>query len=185
MDERQSDATWSSARPDPAVASIRAKALSSPIRWQILRLCLQTPRTNKELAEHLGLNPGSMLHHVRTLVSAGYLAPQEQRRGARNSVEIPYMATQQMWDTAEQVPQVHAMMADVLGQEFAELPQDGVRFWRLGVRLSDTEVAELGARISSLFEEYSRRASAAENGGRPMSLVASLHPDGVQPARPE
>ena len=44
-----------------------------------LRLCRFDARTNKELADLLEVNPGTMLHHVRTLVDAGFLAPQPER----------------------------------------------------------------------------------------------------------
>ena len=50
----------------------RMRALSSPLRLRVLRLCAFESRTNKELAELLGVNPGTMLHHVRTLVQTGY-----------------------------------------------------------------------------------------------------------------
>ncbi|HKS00236.1 MAG TPA: ArsR family transcriptional regulator, partial [Arthrobacter sp.] len=35
----------------------KGRALSSPLRLRILRLCLHQSRTNKEIAELLGLNP--------------------------------------------------------------------------------------------------------------------------------
>src|SRR4051794_4556913 len=44
------------------------KALSHPLRLRILRLCLDEPKTNRELADRLDANPATVLHHVRTLV---------------------------------------------------------------------------------------------------------------------
>ena len=58
-----------------------AKAIASPLRLRILRVTLHEPRTNKEIAEALGLNPASVLHHVRTLVDTGFLIEQPVRRG--------------------------------------------------------------------------------------------------------
>lgn len=84
-------------RIDEDVAAERARALGAPVRLRILRACLEESYTNKDLAEMMGLNPGSMLHHVRTLVDAGFLAPEEPRRGLRNAVEIPYRATELVW----------------------------------------------------------------------------------------
>lgn len=75
------------------LAADRARAMAAPVRWRILVLCRREPLTNKELADLLGVNSGSMLHHVRTLVSAGFLEPLTTRRGARNAVEIPYRST--------------------------------------------------------------------------------------------
>src|SRR6478752_3195438 len=70
-----------------------AKAVASPLRLRILRITLHEPHTNKEIAEVLGLNPASVLHHVRTLVDTGFLIEQPTRRGARGSRERPYLAS--------------------------------------------------------------------------------------------
>src|SRR5919201_57526 len=51
-----------------------AKAMGHPMRLRILRLCLDQELTNKQLAERLGKDPGTLLHHVRILVNAGFLA---------------------------------------------------------------------------------------------------------------
>ena len=45
-----------------------ARALASGLRLRILRLTLDEALTNKEIAERVGRNPASVLHHVRTLV---------------------------------------------------------------------------------------------------------------------
>src|SRR6476469_3064733 len=70
-----------------------AKAIASPLRLRILRATLHEPRTNKEVAEVLGLNPASVLHHVRTLVDTGFLIEQPTRRGARGSRARPYLTS--------------------------------------------------------------------------------------------
>ena len=70
-----------------------AKAIASPLRLRILRATLHEPRTNKEIAETLGLNPATVLHHVRTLVDTGFLIEQPVRRGPRGSRERPYLAS--------------------------------------------------------------------------------------------
>ena len=62
-----------------------ARALANPLRLRIIRLCLNQAMTNEQLATRLGRNAGSMLHHVRMLVDTGFLAPEEERRGARGS----------------------------------------------------------------------------------------------------
>ena len=83
---------------DPADEA-RLRALSSPLRLRVLRLCAFESRTNKELAELLGVNPGTMLHHVRTLVQTGFLAAQPERIGAQGAREVPYRATGLSWRT--------------------------------------------------------------------------------------
>ncbi|MCZ4151096.1 ArsR family transcriptional regulator, partial [Escherichia coli] len=83
--------------PSDKLVQSRARALSSPLRLRILRLCLHESRTNKEIADILDLNPATSLHHVRTLVSNGYLAAEEPRRGNRGAKEVPYRSTKQSW----------------------------------------------------------------------------------------
>src|SRR5690606_7965094 len=74
-------------------ADADARALASVLRLRILRLCLDEPLTNKEIADRLGRDPGTTLHHVRRLAERGFLQAQPARRGARGAKEIPYLAT--------------------------------------------------------------------------------------------
>src|ERR1700722_12426122 len=74
-----------------------ARALASSLRLRSLPVCLDEPQTNKEIAERLGRDPASMLHHVRTLVRTGFLEPQGARRGKRGAREIPYLTTKKSW----------------------------------------------------------------------------------------
>ena len=53
-----------------------ARALASVLRMRILRLCLDEPMTNKEIATRLGKDPATTYHHVRTLTDRGFLAAQ-------------------------------------------------------------------------------------------------------------
>ncbi|HEY3478086.1 MAG TPA: winged helix-turn-helix domain-containing protein, partial [Streptomyces sp.] len=70
-----------------------AAALASGIRLRIIRLTFSEALTNKELAQRLGRDPATTLHHVRKLVETGFLAAQPPRRGARGAKEIPYLST--------------------------------------------------------------------------------------------
>src|SRR3954470_1355290 len=74
-----------------------ARALASAVLLRILRLCLDEPLTNKEIAARLGRNPATVLHHVRTLLDTGFLVAGPVRRGARGSRERPYRATRLSW----------------------------------------------------------------------------------------
>ncbi|NLF05585.1 MAG: winged helix-turn-helix transcriptional regulator, partial [Actinomycetales bacterium] len=67
---------------------------------RILRLCLDEPHTNKEIAERLGVPPANTYHHVRTLARRGFLAAQPERTGARGAREVPYLATGKSWNTS-------------------------------------------------------------------------------------
>ena len=56
-----------------------ARALASTLRLRIMRICLGAGSTNKEIAQILGRNPASILHHVRTLVRTGFLEQLQER----------------------------------------------------------------------------------------------------------
>ncbi|MFC7573283.1 ArsR/SmtB family transcription factor [Klenkia terrae] len=96
-----------------------AKALASGVRLRILRLCLDRPLTNREIAIRLERNPASVLHHVRTLVDTGFLVAEPARRGARGAREVPYRATGRSWqlDLSDQpAPARDPILAAFLGE---------------------------------------------------------------------
>ena len=63
----------SSAPPERDATPAEMRALANPIRLRLLRLTLDRALTNKEMAERLGRDPGTVLHHVRVLVRTGFL----------------------------------------------------------------------------------------------------------------
>lgn len=158
---------------DDRTTDARARALSSPLRLRILRICLHEPRTNKQIAQALGRNPGSTLHHVRTLVDTGFLEPVEPRRGARGAREVPYRATRRSWST--HVPGIGSVLVQTFLDEIAGLPADDLDVSRLGLRLSAADTAELRHRIHELLQEYAARPSTPD--GEPISLMVAMHPD--------
>lgn len=151
----------------------RARALASPLRMRILRLCLHEPRTNKELAEELGLNPGSMLHHVRSLVATGFLEAAEPRRGARGAREVPYRATRRSWRTP--VPGVGPILFETFLQETEGLAPDDISATRLGLKLTAENRAEMLAEFEAVFQRWASRP--ADPDGDPISLFFAEHPD--------
>lgn len=164
--------------PEAEVEAI-ARALSSPLRLRILRLCAFDSRTNKELAELLGANPGTMLHHVRTLVETGLLAPQDERVGARGSREVPYRATGLSW-RAPRMPNQSVVLLETMRQQMVGLDPEQVETTWLGLRLNDEHLDELRERLYGLLSEFQRRGPDA--GGASYSLVTVLHPDANPPA---
>lgn len=150
-----------------------AKALASAVRLRILRLCLDEARTNKEIAERLELNPATALHHVRTLVSTGFLVPQEERRGPRGSREVPYLATGKSWRLKD-VGGGNAML-QAFFDEARLVDPDTVPFARLGLRLTDEEYAELRMRLITLLNEFADLPRNPE--GKPYSLFVALFDD--------
>lgn len=155
-----------------------ARALSSPLRMRILRLCRFDARTNKELAVLLDVNPGTMLHHVRTLVDAGFLQAQPERTGAQGAREVPYLATGRSWN-AKMDDQVPVLMETVRQQVALADPETVLLGW-LGLRLNAEHKAELDRRVHELFAEYKERDPDAD--GEAYSLVVITHPDLNPPA---
>lgn len=154
-----------------------ARAMASPLRMRVLRLCQDTPQTNKQIAAALGRNPASVLHHVRTLVRTGFLAAEGERRGTRGAREVPYRATGKSWildvldpvqGRAQGVALVEAFVRDARRVGF-----DTVDSTRMGLRLTPTEHEELTSRIYELVQEFRSRGSA----GEPWSLFVALHRD--------
>ena len=162
---------------DPA-AQARIRALSSATRLRILRLCAFESRTNKELAELLAINPGTMLHHVRTLVQTGFLAAEPDRAGAQGAREVPYRATGRSWRSP--LPEGSLIMVETFLQQIAGLPPDDVDTTWLGLKLNDEHKAELERRLFELAQEFKERGPDAD--GRPYSLFTALHPDLNPPA---
>ncbi|MFT3797672.1 helix-turn-helix domain-containing protein [Microbacterium sp.] len=150
-----------------------AKALSSPLRLRVLRLCRFEARTNKELAELLEVNPGTMLHHVRMLVETGFLQAQPERSGAQGAREVPYLATGLSWNAPmdDSIP----VMLETIRQQAAIADPERVWISWLGLRLNDEHLRELHERMYALIAEYKDRAPDPD--GQPYSLVGIIHPD--------
>jgi len=150
-----------------------AKALASSLRLRILRICLGEGRTNKEIADALGRDPATVLHHIRTLVRTGFLEPQEERRGARGAREIPYLATRKSWRVS--APAGTASMLDAFLEEFALTPVAEADTTRMGLRLPPAAMDEFRTRLHALLEEFAGRPD--DPAAPPWSLFVALHPD--------
>jgi DNA-binding transcriptional ArsR family regulator len=158
---------------DEAEEQRRARALASPLRMRILRLCLHQARTNRELAAELDVNPGTLLHHVRSLVATGFLVAEEPRAGARGAREIPYRATGRSWRSGGE--SLGPMLVQTFLQEIEGLAPEEVQITRLGLKLNAANRAEMLNRFHALFEEYKDRG--ADPDGEPLSLMFAEHPE--------
>ncbi|SDE13932.1 ArsR/SmtB family transcription factor [Glycomyces harbinensis] len=163
----------------PLASEAEAKALASAVRLRILRLCLDKSLTNKEIAERLGANPATVLHHVRKLVETGFLAPQQERIGAKGAREIPYLATGKSWrlrlDDEHQTGLASAML-EAFRVEVAQVPDLAmVRSTRMGLRLNDDQYQEVERRFSALVEEVKEIEPGP--GARAYSLFLVAFPD--------
>ena len=150
-----------------------ARALASGLRLQILRMTLDEPMTNQQIAERLGRNPASVLHHVRTLVDTGFLAAGEPRRGTRGAREVPYRATRHSWYL--ETPAGDRGMLEAFLTEFDAAPPEQRNMSRLGLRLTDDELEELHDRLAEVLDDFAERPPSPQ--GRPWSLFLAVHPD--------
>lgn len=149
------------------------RALSSPLRMRILRFCLHEPHTNREIAAEFDLNPGTSLHHVRTLVETGFLAAQEHRIGERGSREIPYLATRRSWSTP--VPNIGPVLVRTFLDEIEGIDPEALNIVRLGVKLDEAGEREMMHRLIEVLEEFKERPPAPD--GRPISIMLAVHPE--------
>ncbi|HMO11330.1 MAG TPA: helix-turn-helix domain-containing protein [Actinotalea sp.] len=154
-----------------------ARALASVLRMRILRLCLDVPRTNKEIADRLGRDPATVYHHVRRLAERGFLAEQPERRGAGGAREIPYLATRKSW-RAPMPPSSSRVLVEAFLEELGEADPTTVSTARLGLRLGPTGLAELERRVGELLEEFATRP--ADPDGIPYSVFVAYHEDAAR-----
>lgn len=157
------------------------KALASPLRLRLLRLALHEPRTNRELAERLGLHPATVLHHVRVLVETGFLVEQETRRGRRGSRERPYLASGKSFyvSTGTDLVDGQDLLLSTFLQEVAALPPGSLDSARLGFRLAPDDLRLVRGRLAALLEEVAAMPSDPE--GEAWSLYVGLHPESDAP----
>ncbi|WP_380166637.1 ArsR/SmtB family transcription factor [Jannaschia sp. R86511] len=151
-----------------------ARALASSLRLRILRMCLDEPMTNAQLAERLGRPPASVLHHVRTLVGTGFLEALPAQQGVRGSRPRPYRATGKSW-LMEHPTYTNRPMVEAFVAESALVATEELTTSRLGLRLDDTGYAELQDRLHEVLQDFAARPPTP--GGRPWSVFLSVHPD--------
>ncbi|HEX7167091.1 MAG TPA: winged helix-turn-helix domain-containing protein [Acidimicrobiales bacterium] len=161
-----------------------ARALANPVRLQILRLCLDEALTNKQIADRLGRDPGSTLHHVRMLVETGFLAATEVRPGAKGALEKPYKATGKSWDVSvtdtEQAGAAHLAMVEAFRAELGLAGPSSVLFLtRFANRLNEASFTDLFERIAAVVDEFALRN---DDDGVPMAFFLGGHTRGERPA---
>ena len=165
------------------------RALASVLRLRILRLCLYDSLTNKELADRLGRDPASVLHHVRTLLQHDFLRSGEPRPGPRGSIEVPYRATGKSWmldfgtpdepaaELQDDAPATPSGTEDLLLRTFleevAQVPRSMVSTTRLGLQLSAEHRAEFDQRMQDLLDEFMARGP--DDDGSRWSVFVAIH----------
>jgi DNA-binding transcriptional ArsR family regulator len=170
----------SAAMESDADVQARGRALSSPLRLRVLRLCAFESRTNKELAELLDVNPGTMLHHVRTLVQTGFLVAEAERAGAGGAREVPYRATGRSWSTP--VPNISPVLVETFLQQIEGLAPDEIDVAWMGLKVSPEHREELQRRMFELITEFKERGPDPD--GEPFGLFTAIYADRNPPAPP-
>ncbi|GLZ43356.1 winged helix-turn-helix domain-containing protein [Actinokineospora sp. NBRC 105648] len=133
------------------------KALAHPLRLRILRLCGQAELTNKQLADRVERDPGTVLYHVRLLVSAGLLEQAEVRTGPSGAMEKPYRSTGRSWWLEGPLREEDTAFAPVeaFQEDLAAAGPDSLLLCsRFALHLSDTDLAELDRRIHKVLDDY-------------------------------
>ena len=146
--------------------------MASALRLRILRICLE-PHTNKEVASALHRDPASTLHHIRRLVRTGFLQAQDERRGARNAREVPYLSTRKSWNLSS--PARDRAMLDAFLEEVALAPADEVDMARLGLRLSPPDMKQFEERLRDLLDDVAQWPD--DQTAAPVSVFLAIHPD--------
>jgi DNA-binding transcriptional ArsR family regulator len=144
--------------PHRDASAREAKALAHPLRLRILRLCWQDELTNKQLAERLDRDPGTVLYHVRQLVGAGLLEQAPVRTGESGALEKPYRSKARSW-WLDDPPGTGADAAfapvEALQHELRAAGPESVRtFVRFALHLSPENAAELDRRLMALLDDY-------------------------------
>ncbi|TCP56158.1 helix-turn-helix protein [Tamaricihabitans halophyticus] len=133
--------------------------MAHPLRLRILRLCGEYELTNKQLAERLEQDPGTMHYHVRQLVQAELLEPAPVRSGNSGALEKPYRSTERTWqlnnplagaDEQGQLAPVEAFQDELRAAGPGALRE----FERFALHLSAEQAAELDLRIHAIINEY-------------------------------
>lgn len=163
------------ARQRRTVTDAEAGALASGIRLRIIRLTYNEALTNKEIADRLGRDPATTLHHVRKLVQTGFLEAQPVRRGARNAKEIPYLSTGLSWQLQNQDGEgVRDAMLEAFLAEIAETGRDELEQTRLVVQVPAEERDEFRGRLQELLDEFAARPR--HKGAERMAIYLAMYP---------
>jgi hypothetical protein len=158
-----------------------AAALASTVRLRIIRMTRVEPLTNARIAELLGRDPATTLHHVRRLVGTGFLEPLPARRGARGAREIPYRATDLSWNldgAGADAAAGEAMLRAYL-DEAGRLGVPELRQTRLVVRLDPADARAMVTELEALLDRYA--ALPAVPDGEAVAVYLSVYPGGNRP----
>ena len=159
----------------------QVEAISDPTRSRILVIIQHQPATAKQIAGRLGLAPGTVGHHLRTLEAAG-LAQVVARRLVRGIVAKYYTRTARLYQyqlphQMERAKDPALGMLAHAGDELADAlvlnePDFLCDTGFPHARLSPERAAEYRARLRQLVDDFV--AEPADPGGRVYALCSAL-----------
>ncbi|MBG6226578.1 DNA-binding transcriptional ArsR family regulator [Arthrobacter sp. CAN_A2] len=153
----------------PAASAREIKALAHPLRLRILRLCGLHELTNKQLADRLGQDPGTMLYHVRQLLSTGFLEPAEVRTGSSGALEKPYRSTGRSWNLDTALGDAGPLApVEAFREELIEAGPDALAsLSRFVLHLSAQDAEDLITRVDAILSEYTDSDSDRQRSDQP------------------
>ncbi len=156
-----------------ADAPQQLKAMSDPLRSQILDLVLDRAATVKELAEAVGRPSSSVAHHVGVLVDAGLLTVVRTRR-VRAIDERFYGRTGRTIVIGDSATPADVRRKGMLHTAVSELPTDtDVLATLRHVRIPADRAEEFFARVADLADEFTR---LPRSGDTVFGFVAAVYP---------
>ncbi|MER6946781.1 winged helix-turn-helix domain-containing protein [Nonomuraea sp. NPDC000554] len=178
----------STAEPEPRRRATPQdlRALTHPLSWRILRLCLERSQTNQQLAQRLGVSPATLLRRVRALTDSGFLTVEPPRQGEHGAWERPYRATGATWrldlgtDADQLTGQIDLAIVDAHRAELVEKgPTHSQQHTRRVLLHLDAEArAELDQRIDALLDEFENRSTP---DGTPIAILWNAVEQGNTP----
>ncbi|HKF14239.1 MAG TPA: winged helix-turn-helix domain-containing protein [Gaiellaceae bacterium] len=169
--------------PIPEVLTLdkpeQLKALGHPLRLRVLEALgeTETPMSNRELAQKLGVDPGHLHFHVQMLLKCGLIQQATTGKGR----EKPYRAAARTLKVAPEL--VHAGASDLQATVVEDVQkgwnvyaEEGqFRFVRINVRISPDKALEVLSDLVPTFEELEDESEEM------LTVTAIMHPRIAEP----
>jgi DNA-binding transcriptional ArsR family regulator len=166
--------------PIPDVLTIdrpeQLKALGHPLRLRVLEALGETesPMSNRELAQKLGVDPGHLHFHVRMLLKCGLIQQVASDKGR----EKPYRPAAKTLKVAPELvsagpSELQATVVEDVQKGWNAYAESGqFRFVRINVRIVPEKALEVLSDLVPTFEELE------DENAEMLTITAIMHPSG-------